>query len=50
MPGIYGGQKRALDPLELEFQSMVSYSGVEPSPGEEQPVPLAAERSPRLST
>lgn len=45
MPGIYGGQKRALDPLELEFQSMVSYSGAEPSPGEEQPVPLAAELS-----
>lgn len=45
MPGIYGGQKRALDRLELEFQSMVSYSGAEPSPGEEQPVPLAAELS-----
>lgn len=51
MLGFFRGQKRWLDPLNLELQIVVSYHvvlGIKPGPLEEPKVPLTTEPSLQL--
>ena len=43
LPGAHGGQKRVLDPIELELQTVVSWWDSNPDPLEEQLVLLTTE-------